>query len=176
VTILERAKAADARARDMIAISLDRHLASAPMMKGFGAKLLTRQASSDGGVTVATLGREIGWHPEALRMAIARTGAASIGELRRRMTLVRLASVFSDEAVGWELAAEVIGAVDHRSFTAIVKRCGHLPHIWRAGVRLSGEFNAFEAFLHENAQKWALVQVRRIECPNCRHVILAEAA
>lgn len=183
MTILERAKAADAKARDMIAISLDRHLSNANLVRNVAARMLTRHIAKAGGSLGATIAAEMHWSPDALRRAVAREGAAPLGELRRRMILVRIAAMFQepssehDSGMTWGAASEALGCSSREAFLVLVARTtGSTPRAWRETASLARAFADFEAFLSENSPRWAKVPLRRQECPHCRSLIRLEGA
>jgi AraC-like DNA-binding protein len=183
MTIIERAKAADAKARDMIAIALDRHLSNANLVRSVASRMLTRPIAKAGGSLGATIAAEMHWSPDALRRAVAREGAAPLGELRRRMILVRIAAIFQepasehDSAMTWGAAADALGCSSREAFLVLVARTtGSTPRHWRETASLARAFAEFDSFLAQNSSKWAKVPLRRQECPHCRAILRSEIA
>lgn len=179
---LERARSADARARDMIAIALDRHLANATLIRHAATKFLTSPMTR-AFTSADTIAKGPGWDGDerGLGRAIATAGGISLRALRREMLLVRLAAIFEQDDATWAIAAEVLGVFEEETLRRNVSRLKGDAPAWRARAHLAIQFNDFEAILTKNAPAWARVQPRahgaRVrQCPHCHAILRQEAA
>lgn len=100
-TALTAARAADALARDRIAIAMDELLAAAPVMRTIGTRLLMRPVSRGARCTAEAIARELRIPERTLGSRIYRAGGASIRRFRGEIILTRLAAIVEPEHVAW---------------------------------------------------------------------------
>ncbi|MFI5244616.1 MAG: hypothetical protein ACHQQR_05270 [Gemmatimonadales bacterium] len=150
------AHAADVRARDRIAQTLDTLLAEAPLMRFVGARLLTRSLARSAHSTATAIASEIHVPRGTLQSQILRSGGASIKRFRQELVLARLAAIVERSRLPWPIAAEILGAPRTERLLGIVRANSKLPPgLWRQRVTWEVQLRKLQHFLNANARAWS---------------------